>query len=391
MVNIVSYNCNSVRNNADIVKSLFNDSDVVMLQELMLEKRDLCVLNDFNRDFKHIAFVKDREMDGICEGRPSRGVAIFWRSNLSTMISPVLINDFLIGIVFKSKTFNVLIINVYMPCDLQNLDSLENYREALSLLEIVINEQNVNHVIIVGDLNADPAKGRFWKLLKEFTDTLSLHILDNAFPSDTFTYLCPTKNTTSWLDHIICSEELVNKISNVKVNYDTALYDHFPITFVLNIPTHIMYFNDNDRARCDYVKWDKMTIKDKELIKNRIDSEIIERKLFDYKAINCCNPNCTNVDHQKDLDNIFDECRCILLQSTEQFRFINERRFIIIPGWNDYVRQFHKTARNCFLLWKDNGRPLFGKLYDDMKVSRTKFRNALDECKRNEIYIRNEK
>ena len=77
MVNIVSYNCNSVRNNADIVKSLFIDSDIVMLQELMLEKRDLCILNDFSKDFKHIAFVKDREMDGICEGRPSRGVAFF--------------------------------------------------------------------------------------------------------------------------------------------------------------------------------------------------------------------------------------------------------------------------------------------------------------------------
>ena len=76
-MNVVSYNCNSIRNNAEIVKSLFNDSDIVMLQELMLEKRDLEVLNDFNKDFKHIAFVKDREMEGICEGRPSRGVAIF--------------------------------------------------------------------------------------------------------------------------------------------------------------------------------------------------------------------------------------------------------------------------------------------------------------------------
>ena len=38
---IVSYNCNSIRNNAEIVKSLFNDADIILLQELMLEKRDL--------------------------------------------------------------------------------------------------------------------------------------------------------------------------------------------------------------------------------------------------------------------------------------------------------------------------------------------------------------
>ena len=138
MVNIVSYNCNPIRNNAEIVKSLFIDSDIVMLQELMLEKRDLCVLNDFNKNFKHIAFVKDREMDDVCEGRPSRGVAIFWRNNLSMMISPVFINDFLIGIVLKSKSFNILIINVYMPCGFKNLESLEIYWESLAMLEIII-------------------------------------------------------------------------------------------------------------------------------------------------------------------------------------------------------------------------------------------------------------
>ena len=134
-----------------------------------------------------------------------------------------------------------------------------------------------------------------------------------------------------------------------------------------------------------------MTVKNRELIRNHIDSEIIERKLLDYEGINCCNPNCTNSDHQKDLDNIFDECRCILIQSTEHFRFANERKFVVIPGWNDYVRQFHRTARNCFLLWKDNGKPLFGKLHEDMKVSRAKFKKALDECKMNELKIRNEK
>ena len=77
MCKITSYNCNSIRNNAEIVKSLFIDADILMLQELMLDKRDLPLLNDFNEDFNHVAYVKDRESEGICEGRPARGVAIF--------------------------------------------------------------------------------------------------------------------------------------------------------------------------------------------------------------------------------------------------------------------------------------------------------------------------
>ena len=87
---IVSYNCNSIRNNAEVAKSLFFSADILLFQELMLEKRDLNILNDFNEDFKHIAYVNDREGNGICEGRPSRGVAIFWRKDLSASISPVI-------------------------------------------------------------------------------------------------------------------------------------------------------------------------------------------------------------------------------------------------------------------------------------------------------------
>ena len=84
---IVSYNCNSVRNHSEIVKSLFPDADILMLQELMLEKSDLVVLSDLDCHFSHIAYVRDRGTEGICEGRPARGVAIFWRKSLSSMIS----------------------------------------------------------------------------------------------------------------------------------------------------------------------------------------------------------------------------------------------------------------------------------------------------------------
>ena len=56
-----------------------------------------------------------------------------------------------------------------MPCDPQTNDALENYRQALSLLSVVIQEQNANHVILMGDFNADPSKGRLWELLSDFT------------------------------------------------------------------------------------------------------------------------------------------------------------------------------------------------------------------------------
>ena len=117
-----------------------------------------------------------------------------------------------------------------------------------------------------------------WKLLNEFTKSMSLDILNNMFPLDTFTYLCPTKYSTSWLDHIICSRNLVGRISNVKVSYDVAIYDHFPLSFSMTLPTHYIYCNDNNRVRCDYVKWDKIFVKDKEMIKIYFDNEIVNKR-----------------------------------------------------------------------------------------------------------------
>ena len=229
MIKLVSYNCNSIRNNAENVKNLLDENDVVFLQEIMLSKSDLPLLFGYNEDFDHTAYVKDRESEGINEGRPSRGVAIYWRKYLSNVISPLLIDDSIIGIVLKDTNNDdnqILFLNVYLPCDSQTTSAFDNYRDALAKLEVIIREQNISNVVITGDFNADPYKGRFWNELCNFIKSLSLVFIDEQLPRDTFTYLCPAKDTTSWLDHIFCSRQVVDSINNVRVNYEASIYDN---------------------------------------------------------------------------------------------------------------------------------------------------------------------
>ena len=385
---IVSYNCNSVRNNAEIVKSLFVDTDILLLQELLLEKRDLGFLNDLNENFKYTAHVRDRESEGICEGRPSRGVAIFWRRHLSSVVTPVLINDFIIGIVLKIRDFSILLLNVYMPCDLQTNDALENYRQALSLLSVVIQEQNTNHVILKGDFNADPSKGRFWELLNDFTRPLFLRILNDRLPSDTFTYLCPSRNTTSWLDHVICTTKIAEMVVNISVDYDRAIFDHFPLSCSLNIHTGIFHISDTEKIIQEFVDWNRMTASDREIVKQYIDSEIMKRRLLDSHSLSCFDFNCTHKDHRIDMAHIFESIKCLLIEATDKFKFINEKRFKIIPGWNEHVKHLHEIARDSFLLWKERGRPPDGECAELMKKTRADFRAALRYCKDNEVELR---
>ena len=51
-----------------------------------------------------------------------------------------------------------------------------------------------------------------------------------------------------------------------------------------------------------------------------------------------------------------------------------------IPGWNDYVKDKHDTARATFLDWMYCGKSRTGPTYDLMRKSRSQFKLALRYC-----------
>ena len=51
--------------------------------------------------------------------------------------------------------------------------------------------------------------------------------------------------------------------------------------------------------------------------------------------------------------------------------------FTARPGWNEFVADFHQTARECFLTWVDDGKPKQEIVFDLMKRSRARFKYAL--------------
>ena len=116
----ITYNCNSVRNNAEIVKGLLEDCDILFLEELMLLKPDVPFLFSLSEEFNNVACVCDREGEGIVEGRPSKGVAILYKKCLSSNISHIEIDDSLIGIIVSSNSDEILMLNVQYMCHMIN-------------------------------------------------------------------------------------------------------------------------------------------------------------------------------------------------------------------------------------------------------------------------------
>ena len=385
----VTYNCNSVRNNAEIVKGLLDDCDILFLQELMLLKPDVPFLFSLSEEFNNVACVCDREVEGIVEGRPSKGVAILYKKYLSSYISCVDVDDSLIGIIVSSGIEKILMLNVYMPYDKQNIDALHDYRSSLAKLRSVIEEQNINKVVVVGDYNADPFKGRFWAELVDFRDRLLFFDVSGQLPDDTFTYLCPAKNTTSWLDHILYSRSAADLISKVYVNYECAIYDHFPVHFNLDIMLSSNSFQ-GDLSIKQLVYWNKISERSKEDIKLFIDKATDKHKLLLKSVFSCREINCKNKVHLRDLEDLYSAMQNILIDSTYEFSVEKEQSFKIVPGWNKYVKNLYRLAHDCFLRWKDHGRPVQGTFLEDMKRTRKQFKDALNFCNRNEDKIRNE-
>ena len=57
-------------------------------------------------------------------------------------------------------------------------------------------------------------------------------------------------------------------------------------------------------------------------------------------------------------------------------------------GWSDYVDELHQSARECFLLWRDTGKPPQGQIFDLMQQSRARFKHAIRAIKQRENALR---
>jgi len=67
------------------------------------------------------------------------------------------------------------------------------------------------------------------------------------------------------------------------------------------------------------------------------------------------------------------------------------RRFKVVPGWNEHVKELHARARSSFLLWARCGKPRHGEYHQQMTTDRATFKRALRQCKRQEAEIRADK
>ena len=382
---VVTYNCCSIRKRIDPIKEILCKVDILLCQEIILLEEDCDILYTFDENFNVIVKPSTRPT-GLGDGRPVGGIAIFYRKSMQMRIRTLYETDnfIVLNIDVMKNVFNI--VNVYMPCEDRSIDSHVKYQSILGEFQGVLDDSDCE-VLFAGDFNASHlSPKRFWFDLKNFIESNDLSFNDSELPIDTFTYLNCAHNCTSWIDHIIASKNLT--ITKIKVLYESALYDHFPMSFTLKFkhkyPKFIPDSHINSPELNERINW--------KALKNNAVRSKYNRDIMMYMArFEVCNVLKCEIDHSLQINHFYAHLVYAFKFATRDLKFKQKSKFKPIPGWNDHCREKYQSARNALFSWIPNGKNTYGPYYDEMTQTRKIFRNALKLCKYQEQQIRDDK
>ena len=117
-------------------------------------------------------------------------------------------------------------------------ESWDRFNDYMAKIAVYVDNINSTCVTIIGDFNADISKKSvFGNICLDFHNEYSLSIIlydkDNL-PIDTYTYVNSAWRTTSWLDHVICTSDANDFITNISVLYGCINSDHHPMSLSIN-------------------------------------------------------------------------------------------------------------------------------------------------------------
>ena len=385
----ISYNCQSFRQNMNFVRILLQDCQILLLQETLLPEHAFHMADSLSDDSMEFdfSFVPSTRDETSFSGRSSGGLAFVWLKHLTPFIEILSLTDRIHGLKLKCQDKSFLILNIYCPCDYKNFESKLQYQSVMADLRIVCLERHneFDELIIAGDWNADPSKGRFFMEMSSFIDEFGLSIADVVrLPPDSHTYVsCNTSCSTSWIDHIVTSD--LSGIGDVTIMYGETFFDHIPVKFKIESSVPLVDVASAPLADDRFVPWHSLS--EANLITYRESLDELSKNLILNTTF--CNDNaCNNLDHRNELNLLYHEILSSIFKASDHmFVSRSKKCFKNVPGWNKYCKELHAAARQHYLCWMDAGRPRCGHLFENMKISRSAFKKSLMYCKNNKKQI----
>ena len=253
-------------------------------------------------------------------GRPYGGIGIMWRKNISHACNVVNLNDVrLLGINVDTIEGKIFLLNVYLPY--QSSDNYEEYCNYLGKIASIIEEKDSSKIVIAGDFNA-AVNSRFETELLDICDNFDLVIYDYEVfgrTSGTFTYVSDAHNSTSWLDHFICSHGVQSLVTDIHIIDKLPSSDHLPVGLVVSACVISDKHNSVPEKKqqvkqCPIFKWTEAN--DFDIRKYGNSTAAHMGKVQIPESFTCTNCNCSENLHRNDINKLLDEICSALRKSS---------------------------------------------------------------------------
>ena len=115
-------------------------------------------------------------------------------------------------------------------------DNYDLFVEYIEKMFSLIEESCSTNVIVLGDFNA-AVNSTFENELIVMCDAYQLIISDYrkyGRNSGQHTYVSDAHNSTSWLDHVICSQDVHLKLHSIDILDQLPSFNHLPLSFIFD-------------------------------------------------------------------------------------------------------------------------------------------------------------
>jgi hypothetical protein len=316
----------------------------------------------------------------LIRGRPYGGCAILWKKSFKCKIEPVTCNlNRLCAVKMIINKITLLILNVYMPCDANDNNTL--YDDVLNEIDVVCNNANCNNIVVAGDFNTDfsRVKSKNTISLCDFIDQQNMSACVKHVSSEVnYTYENCINMCRSTIDHFLVTENLTKCIVNYEtINHGDNLSDHLPVTCHLDLSAS---YHDVEDVKSNFkCNWENITPKEINDYKDALD-ELLSVIELPLPALMCKNVFCDL--HSNDIEKLYNVvCDACVTAGNIAISKHNVNK-APCAGWNDLVKEHRERAILWHNIWKSCGSPNRGTVADIRKSSRARYHLAVREAKR---------
>jgi len=385
-ISICSYNCNGFKGSVSYIENLCQRHDFTFLSETMLQSSDQQVATSCFGDNFWTSFTWS---DNVSVGRPSGGLAFILKRNDMLTYSRISCDSeriMVININDQHKSAIFTLVGVYLPANLGTITNRNSYIETLNILQGVLDNIH-NPYTVVGDFNASLPIHKLlstcWyktrpftphsKILYDFLYDNELSVGNILYPQHV-TYTWKRGKNQSLIDFITLSKGMLQYVNGCMTLHDEPenLSDHLAIVCNLTIDVKVP---GTDQTRhyskvFPMPKWNSNEFKEK-----YIHSLALNLKAIDLENID----QISHKDHAAKVIEYTDQCLSEAIHTAVNQanpKVAGPKKNHLSPHWTQSCSQARDRHRLWYRIYKDNGRPSEGIVYECYKMSKYQFRQA---------------